>query len=284
MDGPFRTETPSKLEYESMAALGPLLLNGDLKAIAKLNDLCNEYGLDTIETGTTIAFILECYEKRIVSKQDIGMELAWGNSEAMIELLEMICRKKGFGAILSEGVRKSAEIIGKGATEFAMHVKGSSICMHDPRTPFKPGIGLKYVVGNTGAYHGLGDARASSNEGPYELARAVVEAQNWAEIVESLVMCSFTFDSWALALPYTYIVDLVSAVTGQEVDEKKLLEIGDRLYNMKHAFNLKLGIGKKDDTLPERFMKVPRILQDGTTRIANIEASLKAYYDIRGWT
>jgi aldehyde:ferredoxin oxidoreductase len=283
-EGPFRTEAPSKLEYETMAALGPLCLNDNLEAIAKANDMCNRYGMDTIETGAIIAFAMECYERRIISRQDAGIEVKWGDGDAMVKLIDMMCKRQGLGNILAQGLRGAAEMIGKSASECAMHVKGSAICMHDPRSPLKPGIALKYAVGNIGAYHGLGETLVNPFANPRDIAHALAKGQNWAEVVDCLVMCTFAFESWAGALPYElYIPELISAVTGRQINVNELLEIGERIYTMKRYFNTKLGIRKRDDKLPKRFKEIPRILSDGKKLITDVEPQLVEYYKVRGW-
>jgi aldehyde:ferredoxin oxidoreductase len=267
-------------EYETLAALGFLCLNGDLEAVAKGNDLCNRFGLDTIEAGTVIAFSMECYENGILSKQELGMELKWGDGQGTVSLLEKIARRKEFGSVLAEGVKGAAEIIGKGAHKYAMHVKGSSICMQDPRV--RPLMALKYAVGNVGAYHGKGCPDAYGT--PAEIAYSLVVNQNWAEALDCLVMCNFAFEGWAGGLSQeTYVPQLISAVTGREISVKELLEIGQRIYNMKRSFNTRLGITAKDDKLPRRFMEIPRTLPSGEEARANVKPMLKEYYKIRGW-
>jgi aldehyde:ferredoxin oxidoreductase len=143
--GPFAVEECVGPEYETLASYGSLLLNNNLASICKANDLCNRYSMDTIEAGTTIAMAIECYENGILTKEDTGgIELTWGNSESIIEITEKIARRKGFGMVLAEGVKKASEIIGKGAEKYAMHAKGSSICEHDPRP--RPALALKYAT------------------------------------------------------------------------------------------------------------------------------------------
>ncbi|MDQ1280871.1 MAG: aldehyde:ferredoxin oxidoreductase [Thermoproteota archaeon] len=185
--GPFVLDECVGPEYETLACYGSLLLNNDLASICKANDLCNRYSLDTIEAGTTIAMAIECYEKGILTKEDAGgLELKWGNAEAIVEITEKIARRKGFGMVLAEGVRGAASIIGKGAERYAMHVKGSSLCEHDPRP--RPALALKYATLPIGAYLGKGcpDIPAEAT------AKEVIERQNMAEVVDSLAVCSST--------------------------------------------------------------------------------------------
>ena len=132
-------------EYETAASFGSLLLNDDIMVIAKANELCNQYGMDTISTGVSIAFAMECYERGIIGKEDTGgLELRWGDGDVILKLIELIGKREGFGDILAEGVRKASQRIGKGSERYAMHVKGLEIPMHDPRA-FQ-GMGLQYAT------------------------------------------------------------------------------------------------------------------------------------------
>ncbi|MFB0522697.1 MAG: aldehyde ferredoxin oxidoreductase C-terminal domain-containing protein, partial [Candidatus Bathyarchaeia archaeon] len=278
--GPFAIDECVGPEYETIAAYGSLLLNDNLSSIAKVNDLCNQYSMDTIEAGTTIAMAMECYENGILTADDTGgIELTWGNSEAIVEITEKIARRKGFGMVLAEGVKRASEIIGKGAEKYAMHVKGSSITEHDPR--INPPLALKYVTLSTGAYHGKGcpDIPAEAT------ASQVIERQNIAEVIDSLSVCSATSGTRFGSDPETafgLIPEVLKAVTGISFDEEKLMEIGDRIFTMKRAYITKIGISKKDDRLPARFMEIPRIVE-GAELLADVESLLSSYYSLRGW-
>jgi len=278
---PFAVEECVGPEYETLASFGSLLLNNNLASICKANFLCNEYGMDTIEAGTTIAMAIECYEKGILTKEDTGgVELTWGNSEAIVEITEKIARRKGFGMVLAEGVKRASEIIGKGAERYAMHVKGSSICEHDPRP--RPSLALKYVTLSIGAYHGKGcpdiPAEATATE--------VIGRQNIAEVVDSLGVCGSTSGRGGggpeRAVTLGLIPQILKAVTGMDFDEAKLTEIGDRIFTMKRAYITRIGVGKKDDRLPSRFMEVPRIVEE-VKLLADVESMLPIYYKLRGW-
>jgi aldehyde:ferredoxin oxidoreductase len=278
--GPFAVEECVGPEYETLAAYGSLLLNDNLESICKANDLCNRHSMDTIEAGTTIAMAIECYENGILTKEDTGgIELTWGNSEAIVQMTEMIARRKGFGMILAEGVKRASEIIGKGAEKYAMHVKGSSLCEHDPR--INPPLALKYATLPIGAYHGKGcpdiPAEATSTQ--------VIERQNAAEVIDSLGVCGatsgriFTPDR---AMAFGLIPQILKAVTGTDFDDEKLMAIGDRIFTMKRAYVTKIGISRKDDKLPSRFMEIPRAVE-GVELLADVESLLPSYYRLRGW-
>jgi len=139
-------------EYETIGAFGSNCGVDDLKAVCKANELCNKYSIDTISTGVSISFAMECYENGILSDKDTnGIKLNFGNAEAIVQLVEMIAKREGLGDILAEGVKRAAERIKNGADKFAMHVKGQEIPMHEPR--LKQGLGVGYAVSPTGAEH-----------------------------------------------------------------------------------------------------------------------------------
>jgi len=150
--GPYAMEG-SGPEYESMSALGSLCYNGNLESIAKANDICNRLGIDTISAGQTIAFAMECYVHGLLEDTS-GVDLTWGNPDAVVKMCELMGKREGFGAILGEGVRRASEIIGKGSEKFAMHVKGLEFPEHNPRK-FKS-MGVAYATSNVGANHNRG--------------------------------------------------------------------------------------------------------------------------------
>ncbi len=278
--GPFAVDECVGPEYETLASYGSLLLNNNLASICKANHLCNEYSIDTIEAGTVIAMAIECYENGILTKEDTGgLELTWGNAEAIVEMTEKIARRKGFGMVLAEGVKKASEIIGKGAEKYAMHVKGNSFCEHDPR--ISPALALKYVTLSIGAYHGKGcpDVPADAT------ATQVIERQNIAEVIDSLAVCGSTSGAGRgpdRSMNFGLIPQMLKAVTGLDFDEETLMEIGDRIFTMKRAYITKIGISRKDDKLPDRCMEIPRVVE-GVELLADVESLLPSYYTQRGW-
>jgi aldehyde:ferredoxin oxidoreductase len=278
--GPFAVEECVGPEYETLASYGSLLLNKNLASICKANHLCNEYSLDTIEAGTVIAMAMEAYENGILTTEDTGgVELTWGNAEAIVEITEKMARRKGFGMVLAEGVKKASEIIGKGAERYAMHVKGSSFCEHDPR--IRPALALKYATLPIGAYHGKGcpDVPADAT------AAQVIDRQNIAEVIDSLSVCGSTSGAGRgpdRSMTVGLMPQLLKAVTGFDFDEAALLTIGDRIFTMKRAYITQIGISRKDDRLPDRCMEVPRVVE-GVELLADVEALLPAYYALRGW-
>ncbi len=285
-------EEGSGPEYETCASLGALCLNDDLNIIASGNELCNRYGMDTISSGSVIAFAMECYEKRLISKEDIeGIALKWGDGDAIINILHQIGKAKGFGETLAKGVKKAAKEIDKEAEEFALHVKGLEIPMHDPRA-FK-GLGLQYATSHRGACHlrglvyhieqgervpDLGIHKRYERFTTDDKAFPVIAVQNWHDIMDSLIMCKFAF------LPPASVLSMLNMVTGWDMKLDEFLKVGERTYNLKRVFNITCGATKSDDTLPKRFLEEP--LSDGGSKgqIVELELMLKKYYEERGWT
>ena len=151
-DSPFQLEPTAGPEYETCAAFGTLIMNSNLAAVAKANDLCNRYGMDTISCGAAIAFAMECFANQLIFQGDAdGRTLAWGDMQAVLGLLDDIAHRRGFGDVLADGTRKAAKRIGKGAERFAIETKGLELPMHDPRAHH--GIGLAYSFSNRGGCH-----------------------------------------------------------------------------------------------------------------------------------
>ena len=277
-------------EYETCASLGMLCMNDNLEAVSKANDLCNRYGLDTISTGNVIAFAMECYEKGLITKEGVGLCLTWGNADAIIEMVNKIGKSEGFGAILGEGVRRAAERIGKGAEEFAVHVKGLEVPMHDPRA-FK-GMGLQYATSHRGACHlrgmmyhieqgervpDLGIHKRYERFTVDDKAEPVIAMQNWHDVLDSMIMCKFAI------VPPASVLAMLQMVTGWDYKLPDLLKAGERAYNLKRLINARYGMTKKDDTLPKRLLLEP--LPDGGCKgsVVELDRMLPEYYRLRGW-
>ncbi|MEM3453090.1 MAG: aldehyde ferredoxin oxidoreductase family protein [Candidatus Hadarchaeum sp.] len=266
-------------EYETIAALGSLCLVDDPMTIIKANRACNLLGIDTIETGTLMAFLMECFERKILSQEKVGVSLYWGSGDSFPELVEMIAFRHGFGNILAEGLKRAAELIGGDAPNFAMHVKGAPICMHDPRV--QQDKGLNYATLPSGAYHGKGGSNFVGLPRSESLAGELVKRQNFAEIIDSLVMCSFAFEFWAGGLPVDFIPRILKTVSGLDLKLDDLDRIGGEIFGMKVAFARKsLGRDKIGDPLPERFKKVPRV-RGGIAFTFQAENLLEEYYKCR---
>ena len=207
-DGPYEIHNAAGVEYETTAAFGAMCLISDVEAVAYLNHLCNLMGVDTISTGCTIAFALDCYEHGILTEKDVGFPLEWGDTEAIVRLAELMCAKEGIGEILSLGSKKASKIFGKESEEFLTDVKGLEAPMHDPRAIYP--LGLQYVTSNRGACHGRGygndqysgftgfnDILKITKEKPMRertvdnpvFAKDIMVTQNLAEVVNILGFC-----------------------------------------------------------------------------------------------
>jgi aldehyde:ferredoxin oxidoreductase len=305
-DGPYATSPLyGGPEYETLGSLGSLLCIDDLAAIAKGNELCNRYTLDTISAGVAIGFAMECYENGILTQEDTeGIEFRFGNADAMIKGLEWIAfRKNRLGDLLAEGVKIAAEKIGKGSEKYALHVKGQELPMHDPRG--KTGQGLSFAVSPTGADHveaphdtpfaapgpmlsriaplGLLEAVPTRDFGPKKVRNYTYLQFVWS-LYNSLGVCNFVAGPvWAL--PLNKLVEVVSAVTGWETSLWELLKAGERTVTMARVFNLREGFGRKDDTLPDRLLEP---LESGPLQGKGIdrqefEEALTQFYEAMGW-
>lgn len=289
-------------EYENVAALGSLLLIGDLEAVSRENQMCNAYGLDAISTGVIIAWLMECYERGIVTSDGIdGIEATWGNAEAAMKLIEKIANRNGIGDVLAEGIKKASMQIDRGSQRFAMEVKGLEVPMHEPRG--KKGVGLAYAISSRGACHvqAFHDTEVESeNVAPeigiskalnrHDTSNAKVEmvkrSQDWIAITNSALQC--TAPAW-IGHEYnkpSFFAEALNAVTGLNFTVNELITIGERMNNLCRCFNVREGISRKDDYLPRRFIEEP--LPDGPSkghRITNEEFQnmLDNYYELRGW-
>jgi aldehyde:ferredoxin oxidoreductase len=290
-----------KLEFAHIFALGSLCLDGNLPSILENVSLSDELGLDIISLGNIIAFAMECYEKGLITKKDLdGIELTWGNHDAMNELIKLIAYRKGFGDVLADGVRKASEKIGEDAEKFAQHTKGlESCCQNLP----KKGWALAYATATRGCDHLRGMENIEGIELRKEKAveifgtPAVVDLlstegkamlikwhQDLLAVVDSLETCKFNCDS-LYALGPDELANLFSKATGWKIDGKELLTIGERIYNVERMFNVKAGISRKDDVPPSRMFN---LLSSGRYKGAKLtheefNRMLDEYYGLRGW-
>jgi aldehyde:ferredoxin oxidoreductase len=252
-DGEYKTDglVPSP-EYESAAALGPMTLLGETAVLVYANDLCNRYGLDTISTGSVIAFAMECKERGLLSeyipKDKSPSYLEWGDANTIIELCNDIAFGRGLGKILGYGTKKAAEIIGHGAEKIAIHSKGLEAPMHHPKAN-NGGQALAYATNPRGACHlqGSGDGGKSGRE----LVESVIVNQNLASVVGSAVMCNYV----RMFVSNESLADLLTAATRKEWSPDDLLKSGERIWLIKRLFNLVCGLKPEDDTLSQRIIK-----------------------------
>ncbi len=285
-------------EYETLGALGSNCGVDDVKAVCKANELCNKYSIDTISTGISIGFAMECYEKGILTDKDTdGIKLNFGNAEAMVQMVEMICKREGLGDILAEGVKRASDKLKNGSDKFAMHVKGAEFPMHEPR--LKQGMGLGFALSPTGAEHmtnlddySFAHRRVMAYHGPIGIleplalddlspkkVRAVAYFSNWRYLFNALLMCYFVF--WR----YDHITDIVKAVTGWNTSIWELMKAGERISTMTRVFNNREGFTKNDDCLPERFFKPHTSGALSETKIDpdKFKNAINTYYTMMGW-
>lgn len=292
-------------EYEVLGAIGPLCGIGDLEAIAEASQWINQYVLDGISTGASIAFAMECYEHGILTKEDTGgIELTWGNADALIEMIHLIARREGIGDLLADGVKRAAEKLGKAAEKFALHVKGQELPMHEPRG--KVAVTLSYGISPTGADHleaphdityevystnkhafsqlGLLEPLKRMDFGP-EKVKTFVYTQWVFNLYNAIGMCDFVGVPFG-ALPIENLKNYINAATGWDMSLFELLKVGERANTMARVFNVREGFTKSDDMLPARLFEP---LQSGPlegkiayTREDYLEA-LDLYFSMVGW-
>ncbi|MBE0477761.1 aldehyde ferredoxin oxidoreductase family protein, partial [Candidatus Aerophobetes bacterium] len=293
-------------EYETLCMLGSDCGVGDLVAVCKGNELCNKYGLDTISTGASIAFAMECYEKGIITREDTGgIDLRFGSGDALVKMIEKITKREGLGDILAEGVKRAAKKIGKGAEKFAIHAKGEEFPAHEPRV--KGNLALMYTLCAMGADHVQAEHDGAFTPGadpffaervaplgilePLELSsidhkkvRRFFYFQSVFGIMDTLTLCFFTF---APCRYFTFreLVELVRGITGWETSLWELMKLGERKHIMFKAFNAREGFTKKDDWLPDRafegLLSGPRKGQKLDRE--KLKEAVDLYYEMAGW-
>jgi aldehyde:ferredoxin oxidoreductase len=290
-EGKYSYEGPGP-EYETLGACGSMLLIDDINAVSWIGHLCNMYGMDTISAGATVAWAIEAYEKGHLTKDDTGgLELKWGDADTLIKVFELMGKKEGLGALLAQGSKKAAEIIGKGSGEYAIHVKGLEAPMHDPRAFHS--LAVNYATGPRGACHVQGgsyfaemgmiltEAGITHKQGRFDKTKKGLAAkvlQDMASIHNSLAVCAFA----ALGLQPSHIAMLMTLCTGMPYDKVSVMAVGERIINLQRAFACREGITRKDDTLPKRLLTA---LPDGGAagKAADLEYQLGEYYELRGW-
>jgi len=221
------------------------------------------------------------------------LDLSWGNSETILKLTESIGLRRGFGNVLGEGVKRAAEKIGKGPQQYAIHVKGLELPLHDPRRWWT--MALSYATSNRGACHHQGipgylewglvqpEFGFSEKLKPMEIegkAEATKFHQDFHAVFTSMGHCVFTIGG---VIPFTIVTQAFNAVTGRDVNHWDLLKHGERIWNMKRAFNIKMGITEKDDTLPDRLLKEPLTEGAAAGKTPPLKEMIKEYYSIRSW-
>jgi len=281
--GPYKGTYGEALELMQPMRFGLLLGNKNLDSILKMSEEANQLGLDVADLSGVIAFALECTDKGILDRKLLdGCD--WGDYEGILRLFQKISYRKGIGDILAEGLKEASKKIGKGSEEYALHVKGLSIEAYDPRAV--KGWGLGYAIASRGADH-CRHLFVSERDAPDRLeikgkAEAIVWHENIRAFQNCLEVCGF-------CSPFLDLMDpdlqakLFTAVTGYKIEAKDVLVYGERVVNLARAFNVREGLTRKDDTLPDRFLKVP--MPDGAAKgeIIELKPMVDRYYELRGW-
>jgi aldehyde:ferredoxin oxidoreductase len=294
-------------EYETLSTFGSYTGVDDLNAIAYVSKLCNDYGLDTIGTGATVAWAMECFEKGVVKEDEIGFPLRFGDAEAMVRITEMICEREGFGNVLAEGSRRAADRLERGH-DLLITVKGAEAPAHMPQA--KRSLGLIYAVNPFGADHQSSEHDPMVEDGasdlymgrlnrlgidhtlkPYSLdadkVNFALKTHQFYSFLDTATLCQFVWGpAWTLYGP-DETVEFVRAVTGwADFTLEELMAVGERRLNMLRLFNAREGLARKDDRLPKKFFKQLA----GTGPTANIaltdeemEQALDLYYEAAGW-
>ena len=294
-------------EYETASTFGSYCGIGDLPAIALANQICNDNGLDTIGTGATIAWAMDCFTDGVLSEAEIGFPAPFGDARAMIRLLEMIVAREGIGDVLANGSRKAADLLGKGHDQL-ITAKGAEAPAHMPQA--KRSLGVIYAVNAFGADHQSSEHDPNIEEGASDLAmerqallgftetlpydslgpekvRYALRTQQFYSFLDTAALCQFVWGpAWSLLGPQA-AVDAVRAVTGwTDFDIDELMEIGERRLNLMRAFNAREGMTRASDALPAKFFKP--LTGTGPTRGVAldhdvIEGALDEYYRLAGW-
>ncbi len=291
-------------EYETLGAFGSLCGIDDLAALAKASELCNKNTLDSISTGVSIAFAMECYEKGLITKEDTGgLDLCFGNTSAMLKTIELIVNREGIGDLLAEGVVRAAEKIGPEASKFAMAIKGQELPIHDPRG--KLGVGLGFAISDTGADHmqsmhdgvldkdnfhframrtlGLTEPISPLDTSEKKVKQFYLLQKAWGSF-NSIGACVFTPAPRGF-LTFDKLEILFQAATGWDMSLYEMVKVTERAYYMSRLFNLAAGFTAEDDRLPERFHQP---MENGALKGSAIDKDafqnmVRLYYELSGW-
>ena len=301
--GAFKTPVHEGSEYESLSAFTAFVLNDNLEAAIHATYLCNEYGIDTISAGGIIAFAMECFEHGILKREDVeGLDLGWGNPEALTELVRMISLREGIGDILAEGVKRAAEKLGGESREFAIHGKGLEAPAHDGRSGKV--LAVAYGTANRGMCHihplegmvydsgkfdwglmkyGIPDPNTVERWDEKGKGSIVKVLQDGLIVPDILNTCKFFMYS---GIYLDELSEIFSAITGWDIDGKEMLKVGERVFNLQRMFNVREGFRRGDDMIPKRVMRKPAFglyVDEERCAIKDFDGMLDEYYEARGW-
>jgi len=302
-EGKFQTPEHEGCEYESISAFTAFVLNENIEAAIHATYLCNEYGIDTISSGALIAFAMECYENNILKNEEIsGMDINWGNPDAFLELVRMISLREGIGDILADGVKNASEKLGRRSEEFAIQGKGLEAPAHDPRSG--KALAVAYGTANRGMCHihpvegmaydsgkldwglsifGIPDPNSVDRWEEKGKGKIVKILQDGMVVPDILNICKFFMYA---GLSLDNFADMFSTSTGWDIKASDLLKVGERVINLQRLFNMREGLSRKDDLLPERIKQKPAFgiyEKEGKCAIKDFEGMLDEYYEARKW-
>lgn len=290
-EGPYKG-TMTRMEYETLWALGPYCGISDLTAVIKAMELCNYYGMDAIGAGVIVAFAMDCYERGILSKEDLGgVEANFGNTEALVQLIEKMGKREGIGDILADGVRAASQKIGKGSEKLAQHIKGLEVTGYDLRSLKTAALG--FAVSFRGADHNRHGAYAFDVKGKVDRLKAekgrgklVKDMEDMYTLIDSFIVCKFSRGTYYKEL--SDMTRLYNAVTGIDMQPEELRQSGERINVLARLINIREGFTRKDDHLPWKVMNEP-IPDEGPSKGAivtqeELDLLLDDYYTVRGYT
>jgi len=290
-EGPYKG-TMTRMEYETLWAMGPYCGIDRLDTIIKGMELANYYGMDAISAGVIAGFAMDCYESGILSQADLdGIDAHFGNSEALIQLLEKMGKREGIGDILAEGVRIAGKKIGKGTEKLAQHIKGLEVTGYDLRCLKTAALG--FAVSFRGADHNRHGAYAFDVKGKVDRLKAekgrgkmVRDMEDTYALIDSFIVCKFSRGTYYKEL--ADMAKLYNLVTGIGMTPEELKKSGERINTIARLINIREGLGRKDDTLPWKVMNMP-IPDEGPVKGAfvsqeELDLLLDDYYESRGWT
>ncbi|MEL7565209.1 MAG: aldehyde ferredoxin oxidoreductase family protein [Dehalobacterium sp.] len=267
-------------EFETIGLLGANCGVDDWEYILKATQICDYNGMDTMAAGVAVSLAMECFEKGIITKEDTdGIELKFGNGEALVAVLQKIVRREGIGDILAQGVKIAAEKFG--APELAVHSKGLPFATYDPRGC--KGMAITYATSPKGAHHMIsptmgaeiaGDRFAETGKG-----KLVRDVQIQMALVDSLGFCS----SMRFVLNVDIQLELLNIALGTELTKEQFLSIGERILNVERQYNVRCGMDRQDDTLPKRFLDEPMTAGLSKGQTINLDLLLDEFYQLMGW-
>jgi aldehyde:ferredoxin oxidoreductase len=277
-----------KPEYETLCMAGTNLLNDDLPSIIKFNEICNAAGLDTISVGATLGYIIELYEHGLLTKAQVdGLEMTWGNAHAIVAMTEKMAEREGAGDVFADGVLKAWERLGRIGTEYAIHVGGEELPAHDPR--FTPGLASTYSLTATPGRHTQGGELLpppGMTLTPVDKYTYAGQAENHWKLVTTMEVCNaaglcmFGY----LSYPVQAIPEQLSAVTGWDLTLDDVFQMGERIYTMRHLFNLREGQNPLGRNIPGRMIGRPPLTEGNVKGVTvDLETLNREYLQQLDW-